>query len=143
MTESRLPVEAVLCYDGECPHCAHAGDALRSVPRVASISWHDPDVQQTLEAQFGEVPAAVVLFDRSSGQVYAGRTAVAELANRAETAGVADRFAGPDHAHGEGAIGDAFAGTDPADVAGIHSLTPAARARLPALIATAEASEEQ
>lgn len=149
MTDSTPPVEAVLVYDGECPQCAHASGALQSLPRLAPISWHDAEAQQALEAQFGDVPAATTLFDRSTGQVYAGRTAVAELGARAETGAVADRFVGSEHAHGEGEIGAAtdgrpsagVAATDPAGVDGIHSLSPAARARLPALIAAASAEE--
>lgn len=139
MTDPTPPVEAVLVYDGECPQCDHAAGALRAAPRFAAMSWHETEAQEALAAQFSEAPSAMALFDRSSGQVYGADLALAELSKRTGSQSFGERFSGPEHAHDAGAIGDAGAGAGAVrDAEGVHALTPAARARLPALIAAAE-----
>lgn len=139
MSDARPPVETVFVYDGECPECCNAARPFRAVARLAAISWHEPAAQEALTAQFREAPPAVALFDRGGGQVYGGETALRELAQRAPTSAIAEEFYGRQHGHDEGVIGDAAARDRAVQQAeGIHALTPAARARLPALIAAVE-----
>lgn len=75
--------ESVLVYDGECPYCSVAARALRRLDGIGAVSWYDDAAQAFLAAQFGETPFAMVLVDRSTGTVYAGRAAANELADRA------------------------------------------------------------
>lgn len=144
MTDARPPVEAVFVYDGECTKCAHAARSFDVVPRVAAISWHDSEAQEAMTAQFREPVPATALFDRRSGQVYGGDAALRELASREPTSPIADHFAGPAHDHEPGTVGDADPDASAVrDANGIHALTPASRARLPALIATVETRAEE
>ena len=73
----------VLIYDGECPLCSAAATALRRVRGVGAVSWYEPEAQSFLEAQFDEVPFAIVLADAKEGAVYTGRAAARELCERA------------------------------------------------------------
>lgn len=139
VSDARPPVETVFVYDGECRQCSHAATSFQAVARLAAISWHETAAQEALAAQFQAAPPAVALFDRGGGQVYGGETALRELAERAQTSALAEQFYGPEHSHEEGAIGDAGVRDSAVREAdGIHALTPAARARLPALIAAVE-----
>lgn len=136
---ARPPIEAVFVYDGECSQCAHAARSFDVAPRIAALSWHDDEAQEAIRAQFRELVPASALFDRKSGQVYGADAALRELRRREATASIAAHFAGPSHDHAEGAVGEA----DPDDpelrtAEGVHGLSPAVRARLPALIAAAE-----
>lgn len=73
----------VLVYDGECPFCSAAATALRRVPGVGAISHYDEAAQRFLEAQFDDVPFALVFADVSEERVYVGREAARELCERA------------------------------------------------------------
>lgn len=75
--------DSVLIYDGECPYCSVAARALEQVDSLGAISWYDETAQSFLAAQFGDPPFAMVLVDRPAEQVYAGRAAAEELADRA------------------------------------------------------------
>jgi len=83
-----MEFDAVLVYDGECPYCSVAARALRELDGMGAISWYDDAAAAALEAQFGERPFAMVLFDRREGRVYAGRSAAEELATRAGMPGL-------------------------------------------------------
>ncbi|RLM34661.1 DCC1-like thiol-disulfide oxidoreductase family protein [Haloarcula sp. Atlit-120R] len=74
---------SVLIYDGECPYCSVAAKALEQVDDIGAISWYDESAQSFLTAQFDEPPFAMVLVDRPTRRVYAGRAAAEELAGRA------------------------------------------------------------
>jgi len=74
---------SVLIYDGECPYCSVAAKALEQVDDIGAISWYDESAQSFLTAQFDEPPFAMVLVDRPTKRVYAGRAAAEELAGRA------------------------------------------------------------
>ncbi|KOX94154.1 hypothetical protein AMS69_09635 [Haloarcula rubripromontorii] len=74
---------SVLIYDGECPYCSVAAKALERLDDIGAISWYDESAQSFLTAQFDEPPFAMVLVDRPTKRVYAGRAAAEELAGRA------------------------------------------------------------
>lgn len=139
MSAPSPPIEAVLVYDGTCPQCSLAARLLHSTPRVAPLPWEQEAAQVALREQFREAPRATALFDRGAGQVYAGPATLAELGDRDATASLGDRFAGPEHEHVEGGVGDAT-DHDVRQVTGIHPLSGDARARMPALIAAAQGS---
>lgn len=75
--------DSVLIYDGECPYCSIAAKALERLDTVGAISWYDETAQRFLEAQFDETPFAMFLVDSRRKQVYAGRAAAEEIAQRA------------------------------------------------------------
>ncbi|MFB6103061.1 MAG: DUF393 domain-containing protein [Haloplanus sp.] len=74
---------AVLIYDGDCPFCSAASSALRRLDGVGVVPWEDEAAQSFLEAQFGEVPFALVFVDPREETVYVGREAASELCDRA------------------------------------------------------------
>ena len=74
---------AVLVFDGECPFCSAAASALRRLRGVGAVPWDDRAAQSFLEAQFDEIPFALVFADSEEGRVYVGREAARELCERA------------------------------------------------------------
>ena len=74
---------AVLVFDGDCPFCSAAASALRRLDDVGVIPWEDGSSQAFLDAQFGEVPFALVFVDREDERVWTGREAARELCERA------------------------------------------------------------
>ena len=80
-----MEYDAVLIYDGDCPYCSVAAAALRRVDAVGAVPWDGAAAQSFLDAQFGDQPFAMFLADVRQNRVYAGRTAAAELAERAGT----------------------------------------------------------
>ena len=76
-------LHGVLVYDGECPFCSAAATALRRVPGVGAVSHYDEPARRFLEAQFDDVPFALVFADVEEGRVYVGREAARELCERA------------------------------------------------------------
>ena len=75
--------DAVLLYDGDCPFCSAASSALRHLHDVGVVAWEDEAAQSFLEAQFGEVPFALVLADVRAEKLWIGREAARELCERA------------------------------------------------------------
>jgi len=75
--------DSVLIYDGECPYCSVAAQALGRVKNIGALSWYDESAQSFLRAQFDATPFAMVLVDADEQQVYAGRAAAEELTQRA------------------------------------------------------------
>lgn len=73
----------VLVYDGECPSCSAASTALRRLPGIGAISYHEEPAQRFLAAQFGDAPFALVFVDVNEERVYVGREAARELCDRA------------------------------------------------------------
>ncbi|WP_416839878.1 DCC1-like thiol-disulfide oxidoreductase family protein [Haloferax sp. DFSO52] len=117
-----MDVDAVLIYDGECPYCSLAAIALKKLDDVEAISWYDDAAQAFLEAQFDEVPFAMVLADRAENRVYAGRAAAEELAERAGMPGLVGSLVRDNYETIARAVGVASGrGRDPDDV---HSRYP-------------------
>ena len=54
---------AVLVYDGDCPFCSAASSALRRLDGVGTVPWADEAAQSFLDAQFGDVPFALIFAD--------------------------------------------------------------------------------
>ncbi|WP_224335733.1 DCC1-like thiol-disulfide oxidoreductase family protein [Haloprofundus halobius] len=136
--------DAVLVYDGECPYCSVAARALRRLDDIGAISWYDDAAQAALEAQFGETPFAMVLFDARRGRVYAGRSAAEELADRAGTPDIVGSLVRDSYDRIAAAVGVASSrGRDPADVHDAYPLTDAARERFDALVAAAADRPEE
>lgn len=75
--------DGVLIYDGDCPFCSAASTALRHVDGVGAIAWSDETAQEFLEAQFDDVPFALVFADREAELVRVGRDAACDLCDRA------------------------------------------------------------
>jgi predicted DCC family thiol-disulfide oxidoreductase YuxK len=75
--------DSVLVYDGDCPFCSAAATALRQLPAIGAIAWSDEAAQAFLRAQFDGTPFALVLVDPAEGNVYLGREAAREVAERA------------------------------------------------------------
>jgi predicted DCC family thiol-disulfide oxidoreductase YuxK len=73
----------VLIFDAECPYCTVAASTLRTIDNLQLIGWDDPVAQRFLEAQFDDVPFAMVLIEADQGQLHLGRAAAARLAMRA------------------------------------------------------------
>ena len=73
----------VLVHDGECPFCSAAATALRRIPGVGAVSHYDDAARRFLDAQFEDVPFALVFADVEEGRVYVGREAARELCERA------------------------------------------------------------
>jgi hypothetical protein len=129
---------AVLVYDGECPYCSIAASALARIDRMGAISWYDAAAQDALRAQFGATPFAMVLFDREREQVYAGRTAAEELADRAGLPGIVGSLVRDNYETIAAIVGTASGrGRDPADYHERYPLTDAAREAFDSLAAAA------
>lgn len=142
MVESGDPAyQGVLIYDGECPFCSAASTALRHVRGVGAIPWSDEPAQAFLEAQFEEIPFALVLVDREEGRVYAGRTAASELCDRAGMPVLVGDIVGENYE----SIADAIQATvggdrDPDPYHDTYPLAPAAADRFPALASAADST---
>jgi hypothetical protein len=133
-----MDYHAVLVYDGECPYCSVAARALRELDGMGAISWYDDTAQAMLEAQFGETPFAMVLFDRREGRVYAGRSAAEELATRAGMPGLVGSLVRKNYDSIAAAVGAASGrDRDPADYHDDYPMTEAAGERFRALSAAA------
>lgn len=76
-------LSGVLIYDGDCPFCSAASSALRRVDGVGAVAWEAESAQAFLEAQFEDVPFALVFVDGEEDSVRVGRDAAAELCGRA------------------------------------------------------------
>ena len=129
----------VLIYDGECPFCSAASTALRHVRGIGAIPWSADPAQAFLEAQFEEIPFALVLVDREEGRVYAGRTAASELCDRAGMPVLVGDIVGENYE----SIADAIRATvggdrDPDPYHDTYPLEPAAADRFPALASAAD-----
>jgi len=132
--------DSVLIYDGECPYCSIAAVALKRLDDVVAVSWYDDPVEEFLDAQFGERPFAMILVDPDEGRVYAGRSAVEELADRAGTPGIVGSLVRDNYERIASAVGTLSGrGRDPADFHDTYPLEEAAAGFLPALRAAGEA----
>jgi len=130
---------AVLIYDGECPYCSIAATALRRLDDVDAVSWYAEPVGPFLDAQFGERPFAMVFVDPAEGRVYAGRSAAAELAERAGTPGIVGSLVRDNYDAIARTVGLLSGrGRDPADYHDEYRLDDAAAEHLPALRGVAE-----
>lgn len=141
MTESRDPTyHGVLIYDGKCPFCSAASTALRRVRGVGAIAWNDEPAQAFLEAQFEEVPFALVLVDSEEERVYAGRAAASELCDRAGMPVLIGDIVGENYESIADAIRSTAAGgdRDPDPYHDAYPLAPAAEERFAALAAAAD-----
>jgi hypothetical protein len=133
-----MDYHAVLVYDGECPYCSVAARALRELDGMGAISWYDDTAQAMLEAQFGETPFAMVLFDRREGRVYAGRSAAEELATRAGMPGLVGSLVRDNYDSIAAAVGAASGrDRDPDDYHDEYPMTEAAGAAFRELSAAA------
>jgi predicted DCC family thiol-disulfide oxidoreductase YuxK len=131
-------IDTVLIYDGDCAYCSVAARALRSLPAVGAISWYDEAAQTFLDAQYGEIPFAMVLVDDAAGRVYAGRSAAEELADRAGTPGIVGALVGANYDRIADAVGRLSGrGRDPDDYHGVSRLAAPARERFADLAAAA------
>ncbi|ARS91431.1 DCC1-like thiol-disulfide oxidoreductase family protein [Natrarchaeobaculum aegyptiacum] len=83
MSTTDRPFTGVLLYDGDCPFCSASSTAVRQLETVGVVRWDDPTAQAFLEAQFDEVPFALIVADAEAGRIWAGRAAARELCNRA------------------------------------------------------------
>lgn len=140
MAEAGDPAyHGVLIYDGDCPFCSAASTALRRVRGVGAVAWNDESAQAFLEAQFEEVPFALVLVDSEEERVYAGRAAASELCDRAGMPVLVQDIVGENYE----SIADAIQATvggdrDPDPYHDTYPLAPAAAKRFPALAAAAD-----
>jgi len=124
----RPTFDAVLIYDGECPYCSLAANALERLETVGAVSWYDDAVSPFLRAQFDAEPFAMVLADGSAGRVYAGRSAARELADRAGIPSLVGKIVRDNYETIAGVVGVASGrGRDPANYHGEYELTPEAR----------------
>lgn len=131
---SPVSADPVLIYDGDCPYCSIAAVALKRIESIDAVGWEADPVGPFLDAQFDARPFAMLLVDPAEEQVYAGRSAAEELAERAGTPGIVGSLVRDNY--------DVIAETvgllsgrerDPADFHDTYGLTEAARERLPAL----------
>jgi len=131
-------IDTVLVYDGDCAYCSVAARALRSLPTVGAISWYDDAAQAFLDAQYGEIPFAMVLVDATAERVYAGRSAAEELADRAGMPGIVGALVGTNYDRIADAVGRLSGrGRDPDDYHGVSRLAGSASERVPDLVAAA------
>ncbi|KAB1188283.1 MULTISPECIES: DCC1-like thiol-disulfide oxidoreductase family protein [Haloferax] len=134
-----MDVDAVLIYDGECPYCSVAATALKRLDDVEAISWYDDAAQAFLAEQFDEIPFAMVLADRHEGNVYAGRAAAKELADRAGMPGLVGSLVRDNYETIARVVGVASGrGRDPDDVHSRYRMHPAALEQFDTLVANAE-----
>lgn len=140
MVESGDPAyQGVLIYDGECPFCSAASTALRHVRGVGAIPWSDEPAQAFLEAQFEEIPFALVLVDREEGRVYAGRAAASELCERAGMPVLVQDIVDENYESIADAIGTVVGqDREPDPYHDVYPLAPPAADRFPALAAAAD-----
>ena len=130
--------DSVLVYDGDCPFCSAAATALRQLPEIGTVAWNDDAAQAFLEAQFDETPFALVLADPASGQVYLGREAASEVAERAGMPVLVQDILGDNYE----SLADAVRTVtgverDPDPYHGVYPLSDAARERFDDLAANA------
>lgn len=124
----------VLIYDGECPFCSAAASALRRIRGVGAIPWYDDPAQKFLDAQFEEIPFALVFVDSEEGRVYAGRTAASELCDRAGLPVLVQDIVGQNYESIADAIGSvAGSDRDPDPYHDTYPLAPQANERFEAL----------
>jgi len=90
-------LDGVLVYDGDCPFCSASASAVRQLDTVGTVSWDDEAAQRALEAQFADVPFALVFFDLESEFVFAGREAARELSERAGMPGLVQDIIGENY----------------------------------------------
>ncbi|MGM0604838.1 MAG: DCC1-like thiol-disulfide oxidoreductase family protein [Halobacteriota archaeon] len=130
--------DSILVYDGECPYCSIAAKALGRLDDVGAISWYDDAAQSFLRAQFDATPFAMVLVDDSKKQVYAGRKAAEELAERAGMPGLVSLLVRTNYERIASLVGTASGrARDPDDVHEVYPTTPAAADLFDALVANA------
>ena len=130
--------DAVLVFDGECPFCSAAASALRRLPGVGAVAWEHDVAQSFLDAQFDEVPFALVFVDRETERVYVGREAARELCDRAGTPTLVQDIVGDNYE----SIADAIRTVtgvdgDPDPYHGVYPLADDARERFDDLAANA------
>lgn len=126
--------QGVLIYDGECPFCSAAASALRRVRGVGAIPWYDDPAQEFLEAQFEDVPFALVFVDGEEGRVYAGRAAASELCDRAGLPVLVQDIVRDNYESIADAIGSVAGGDrDPDPYHATYPLSPEASERFEAL----------
>lgn len=75
--------KAVIIYDGNCFFCDFSTDILENLEWLKAIPLEDPESQEFLRAQFGEVPFSMFLIDREKNRIYAGEKAAKEISDRA------------------------------------------------------------
>ncbi|ERG94735.1 DCC1-like thiol-disulfide oxidoreductase family protein [Haloquadratum walsbyi] len=133
--------ESVLIYDGECPYCSIAARALERLDTVGAISWYDETAQQFLESQFDETPFAMFLVDSRRNQVYAGRAAAKEIAERASMPGIVSQLVGKNYDQIATLVGVATGrNRDPDDY---HEMYPLRETAVSAFNALAASSKTQ
>ncbi|CQR49783.1 MULTISPECIES: thiol-disulfide oxidoreductase DCC family protein [Haloferax] len=131
--------DAVLIYDGECAYCSVAASALKRLDDVAAISWYDDAAQAFLDAQFADVPFAMVFVDRRERRVYAGRAAAKELTDRAGMPGLLGSLVRDNYDRIAKVVGAASGrGRDPDDVHSVYDLDADAAGLFSALLDNAE-----
>lgn len=132
---------AVLVYDGDCPFCSAASSALRRLDGVGTVPWADEAAQSFLDAQFGDVPFALIFADSREGTVYVGREAAHELCERAGLPVLIRDLVGDNYESLADAVRTVAGARDEADV--YHEtlpLSPGALDRYPTLAASAEST---
>jgi hypothetical protein len=134
-----LRMPSVLIYDGDCVYCSAAAKALHRLGDVDGLPWEDETAQRFLRSQFGEEPFAMFLVDLDEGNVYAGRTAAGELAERAGMPSLASDLVVSEYGGISKVVGVASRRErEPDDYHGVYDLRERARTDAEAL---AEASE--
>ncbi|CCC40660.1 DCC1-like thiol-disulfide oxidoreductase family protein [Haloquadratum walsbyi] len=129
--------DSVLIYDGECPYCSIAARALERLDAVGAISWYDETAQQFLEAQFDETPFAMFFVDNRCDQVYAGRAAAEELAQRASMPDIVSQLVRKNYDQIASLVGTATGrGRDPDDYHEIYPLKKTAASVFSSLAAS-------
>lgn len=130
---------SVLVFDGDCPFCSAASSALRHTRDVGVVPWSDETARALLEAQFGEVPFALVLVDGDEARLYVGREAARELCERAGLPVLVSDLLGENYESvAERVRAVSGADREPDARHGTFELTEAATERFPALAAAAE-----
>jgi predicted DCC family thiol-disulfide oxidoreductase YuxK len=129
---------SVLIYDGECPYCSVAANALERTDDIGAVSWYDDAVGPFLQAQYGAEPFAMVLVDSDRERVYAGRSAAEELTDRAGLPGLVGSLVRDNYDTIAKVVGLASnRGRDPDDYHGVSRLDDDARERYESVAAAA------
>ncbi|MFP4189114.1 MAG: DUF393 domain-containing protein, partial [Halobacteriales archaeon] len=127
-------MSSVLVYDGDCAYCSVAARALRRLGDVDAVTWEEETAQRFLHAQFGEEPFAMFLVDLDEENVYAGRSAAEELADRAGLPSVASSLVSSEYDGISKVVGVASRrDREPDDYHGVYDLRERARGNAEAL----------
>jgi len=134
-------MSSVLIYDGDCAYCSVAARALRRLGDVAAVGWEEDAAQRFLESQFEETPFAMFLADLDEENVYAGRSAAEELADRAGAPSLASSLVSSEYDGISKVVGIASRrDREPDDYHGIYDMRERARRDAEALAESARSS---